>query len=113
MPVPETCILIQHLENDYELYKQRLLENSVEDVFDASYHTALMYELLCYLIQPCDDSYLIFASYPSLAKSLASSEHPLEELYEEWISADGNILPDVVVMLENLENSCHTSEFGG
>ena len=83
------------LEINFQEYKENLLKNNQEYIFNHSYETAIKYEIVHYI------------DYTNLNEitinKLIHMKNPLEFLYQEYLKADNvNIVNELKILFENL-----------
>lgn len=87
--------LIELLHSNFEKYKENLLLNNNEIIFDKSYETAIKYEIANF----CEFDLL----NEKILNELMDMNNPLEFLYQEYLESDNvNIVNELNILFENL-----------
>ena len=76
--------LYQKLENELKEYKQLVKEKGVDCAIDSAYEITAKQEIIDCIQYDC------FLSKTEI-KALLSKEDVLDELYQDWLSFDGNM----------------------
>ncbi len=85
--------LLDKLDNEMKKYKEFVKENGVDYAIDRAYEITAKQEIIDSL------EYDITLSNAEI-KALLSRENLLEELYNDWISFDGNMREDIGYSIE-------------
>ena len=87
--------LIELLHSNFEKYKENLLLEDNEFIFDKSYETAIKYEIVNF----CEFDLL----NEKILNELMDMNNPLEFLYQEYLESDNvNIVNELNILFENL-----------
>ena len=76
--------LLDKLRTEYRIYKKEVKEKGVEYAIDSAYEITVKQEIIDCIECDCDLS-------KTEIKALLSKENVLDELYQDWISFDGNM----------------------
>lgn len=88
--------LTQLLHKNFDEYKENLLKQNNEIIFEKSYETAIKSEIIDY----CDFDNILSGD---ILNNLLEMNDPLEFLYQEYLNSDNaNIVNELVSVFEEL-----------